>query len=87
MNKGQLVEKIAEDSEISKKDAQKALESFVEVITNELSEGGTVTLIGFGTFKVTNRAARTGRNPQTGESLQIPASKVPSWKASKNLIS
>ena len=85
MNRVELVAAIAEKSELSKKDAEKALKAFTEVVTEELKAGGKVQLVGFGTFEVTDRAAREGRNPQTGESMQIAASKSPKFKAGKAL--
>lgn len=85
MNKGQLVEKIAEGADISKAAAARALDSLVGAVTSELANNGDVALIGFGTFKVSARAARKGRNPQTGAEIQIAASNVPSFKAGKAL--
>jgi len=85
MNKGQLVDKIAEGADITKASAGRALDSIIATITAELASGGDVALIGFGTFKVSDRAARTGRNPQTGAELQIAASKAPGFKAGKAL--
>jgi DNA-binding protein HU-beta len=85
MNKGELIEKIAEGADISKASAGRALDSLMAAVTAELASGGDVALIGFGTFKVSERAARTGRNPQTGAEIQIAAAKVPSFKAGKAL--
>ncbi|GEK10469.1 HU family DNA-binding protein [Pseudoalteromonas sp. McH1-7] len=85
MNKAQLVEKMAADAEISKAAATRALESFTGAVTDTLKEGGSVALVGFGTFTVKERAARTGRNPQTGAEIQIPAANIPSFKAGKGL--
>jgi len=85
MNKGQLVDKIAESADITKASAGRALDSFMAAITSELANGGDVSLVGFGTFKVSDRAARKGRNPQTGAEIQIAAAKVPSFKAGKAL--
>lgn len=85
MNKTELVSAMAEASGLSKKDAEKALKSFEEVITAELVKEGKVQLVGFGTFDVVNRAAREGRNPQTGEPMSIAASKAPRFKAGKAL--
>ena len=85
MNKSQLQEKIAEGADISKAAAGRALDAFVEAVTGSLKKGDDVALVGFGTFKVSNRSARTGRNPQTGETIQIAAAKVPSFKAGKAL--
>ncbi|NQZ82577.1 MAG: HU family DNA-binding protein [Colwellia sp.] len=85
MNKGQLIEKIAEGADISKASAGRALESLISSITAELASGGDVALVGFGTYKVNDRAARVGRNPQTGAEIQIAAAKVPTFKAGKAL--
>ena len=76
---------IAEQAELSKKDAQKALEAFTDIVAKELKDGGQVQVVGFGTFKVSERAAREGRNPQTGETMSIEASKAPKFKAGKAL--
>ena len=83
MNKAELVDAMAKDTGLSKADAQRALESFTTNIGKALKKGGTVSLIGFGTFSVKKRAARTGRNPATGETIKIKASKTPSFKAGK----
>lgn len=80
MNKGELIKAIAEDSEVSKKDAENVLNSFIKLVEKELVEGGKVQLIGFGTFEVIERAARIGRNPSTGEAINIKASKIPKFK-------
>lgn len=85
MNKTELVSAVAELSEISKKDAAKAVDAVFETITNTLKTGERVQLIGFGNFEVRDRAARKGRNPQTGEEIQIAASKVPAFRAGKAL--
>ena len=85
MNKTELVAAMAEQAEISKKDAEKALKAFTDVVEAELKNGGKVQLVGFGTFDVAERAAREGRNPQTGEAMPIPASKAPRFKAGKAL--
>ncbi|NDO46623.1 HU family DNA-binding protein [Clostridium sp. MD294] len=85
MNKSDLVAAMAEKAEMSKKDAEKALKAFEEVVTNELAQDGKVQLVGFGTFEVVERAAREGRNPKTGEPMPIPASKAPRFKAGKAL--
>jgi DNA-binding protein HU-beta len=85
MNKAELVAKIADDAGISKTQANTALDSFIEAITKTLKGGGKVTLVGFGTFSVSKRAARTGRNPQTGEAIKIKAKKVARFKAGKEL--
>ncbi|AUI85696.1 DNA-binding protein HU [Vibrio azureus] len=85
MNKTQLVEQIAENADISKASAGRALDAFVEAVTETLRSGDQVALVGFGTFSVRSRAARTGRNPKTGEAIQISEAKVPSFKAGKAL--
>lgn len=85
MNKSELIDRIADQADISKSQAERALTAATEQITNELAGGGTVSLVGFGTFQVKARAARTGRNPQTGEALELPATKAPSFKAGKAL--
>ena len=85
MNKTELVAKIAEKAEIKKVDAEKALKAFEEAVTAELVAGGEVRLVGFGTFEVTERAARTGKNPQTGKEIKIAACKAPKFKAGKAL--
>jgi len=85
MNKAELVSAIASKADITKKDAEKFLGAFVDVITSELAEGGKVQLVGFGTFDVAERAEREGRNPQTGKPMKIPASKAPRFKVGKAL--
>ena len=85
MNKTELIKNVAQNAEISKKEATVVVQTVVESITNALAAGEKVQLIGFGTFEVRERAARTGRNPQTGEEMQIAASKVPAFKAGKEL--
>lgn len=85
MNKTELVVAVAEQADISKKDAEKALKAFVDVVTEEMKKGEKVQLVGFGTFEVSERAAREGRNPQTGETMTIAASKAPKFKAGKAL--
>ena len=85
MNKADLVDAIAAKAELSKKDAEKALKAFEEVVTEELTNNGKVQLVGFGTFEVSERAERMGRNPQTGEDMIIAASKAPKFKAGKAL--
>ncbi len=85
MNKTELVAAIAEKAELTKKDAESALGAMVDAITQALAQGDKVQLIGFGTFEVKNRAARTGRNPQTNETIEIAASKYPVFKAGKAL--
>ena len=85
MNKSELINHIATSAGLTKAQATAALQAFETSVIDTLANGGEVTLIGFGTFKVTDRAARTGRNPKTGEELQISASKVPTFKAGKAL--
>ena len=85
MNKTELVDAIAKKADLSKKDAEGALKAFTEIVGSSLKKGDKVTLIGFGTFEVGKRAARTGKNPQTGEAIKIPASKAPRFKAGKAL--
>jgi DNA-binding protein HU-beta len=85
MNKSELIAKIAEDAGITRSQANTALDSFVEAVTKTLKGGGKVTLVGFGTFSVSKRAARNGRNPQTGEAIKIKARKVARFKAGKEL--
>lgn len=85
MNKTELVAAIADKAELSKKDAEKALKAFTEVVADELKKGEKIQLVGFGTFEVTERAERIGRNPQTGEEMTIAASKSPKFKAGKAL--
>ena len=85
MNKTELVAAMAEQAELSKKDSEKALKAFIDVVTEELKKGEKIQLVGFGTFEVTERAAREGRNPLTGEKMQIKASKAPKVKAGKAL--
>lgn len=85
MNKANLIDFIAEQADLTKKQAADALDALTLTITDALSHGEDVSLIGFGTFKISERAARTGRNPKTGEAIQIRASKMPSFKAGKAL--
>lgn len=85
MTKADLISAIANETGFSKKDSETALGSVLGSITNSLQSGNEVRLVGFGTFKVSDRAARTGRNPRTGESIEIKASKVPTFKAGKEL--
>ncbi len=85
MNKTELVAAIADKAGLQKKDAEKALAAFTEVVTETLKNGDKIQLVGFGTFEVSERAARTGRNPQTGEEMIIAASKAPKFKAGKAL--
>lgn len=85
MNKTELVNAVAESTQLSKKDATKAVDSVFSAITDALKEGGKVQLVGFGNFEVRERSARKGRNPQTGEEISIAASKVPAFKPGKAL--
>ena len=85
MNKSELVDSIAEQSGLSKAQAEKALAATIETVTDTLRKGNSISLVGFGTFSVKDRAARTGRNPQTGEPIQIKAAKVAGFKVGKLL--
>lgn len=85
MNKEMLITAIAEKTEMTKIQSEKALKAFIDVVTEEMKKGEKVQLVGFGTFEVTERAERQGRNPSTGESMVIPASKSPKFKAGKVL--
>ena len=85
MNKTELVAAIAEKAGLSKKDAEAALKAFAEAVEQELVQGGKVQLVGFGTFEVSERPARQGRNPKTGEAMEIAAAKAPKFKAGKAL--
>ena len=85
MNRTELIAAMAEKTELSKKDAEKALKAFTDVVAEELKKGEKIQLVGFGTFEVSERAAREGRNPQTGAVMKIPASKAPKFKAGKAL--
>ncbi|WP_449538136.1 HU family DNA-binding protein [Ferdinandcohnia sp. Marseille-Q9671] len=85
MNKTELISAVAESAELSKKDATKAVDAVFEAVQDALSSGDKVQLIGFGNFEVRERAARKGRNPQTGEEIEIAASKVPAFKPGKAL--
>ncbi|MEE1314804.1 MAG: HU family DNA-binding protein [Faecalimonas sp.] len=85
MNRTELVAAMAEKANLSKKDAEAALKAFTEVVAADLKKGGKVQLVGFGTFEVSERAAREGRNPQTGATMKIAASKAPKFKAGKAL--
>jgi len=85
MNKSELVSAIATKADLSKKEAEAALKAFTEVVAEELVKGEKIQLGGFGTFEVSERAARTGRNPQTGKEMKIDASKAPKFKAGKAL--
>jgi|TARA_Y200000002_G_C22305849_1_gene506437 DNA-binding protein HU-beta len=85
MNKNDLVSKVSDETGLSKSDSAKAVDSVIEAITSELKSGGDVRLVGFGTFLVTKRKATTGRNPQTGAEIKIPAANVPKFRAGKSL--
>ena len=85
MNKTELVAAMAKDTNLSKKDVEAVLKSFIDVVTDELKKGEKIQLVGFGTFEVSTRAAREGRNPQTGKEMKIKASKAPKFKAGKAL--
>ena len=85
MNKTELVAAMAKETQLAKKDVEAVLKSFIDVVSEELKKGEKVQLVGFGTFEVSKRAAREGRNPQTGETMQISASKAPKFKAGKAL--
>ncbi len=85
MNKSELIMKVAEDADISKAKAEAAVNALINSVTEELKAGGAAALTGFGTFHVKERAARTGRNPQTGENIQIAAANIPGFKAGKGL--
>ena len=86
MNKTELVAAISEKTELTKKDSEKALKALIDVVAEELKKGEKVQLVGFGTFEVSERAARTGKNPQTGAEIKIAACKAPKFKAGKALI-
>ena len=86
MNKGELIEAVAKDAGISKALAGKVLDSAIDAITKSLSKGDRVALVGFGTFSVSARKARSGRNPQTGKEIKIPATKVAKFKAGNKLV-
>ena len=85
MNRVELIAAMAEKAELSKKDAEKALKAFTEVVAEELTKGEKIQLVGFGTFEVSERPAREGRNPRSGETMTIAASKAPKFKAGKAL--
>ena len=85
MNKAELVDSVASSANLSKADAGRAVDAFVDSVTKALKKGQQVAVVGFGTFSVKNRAARSGRNPRTGETIRIAASKVPGFKAGKAL--
>ncbi|MDB4894599.1 MAG: non-specific DNA-binding protein [Firmicutes bacterium] len=85
MNKQELVASVAEKANLTKKDAEKAINAVVDSIKTALNQGEKVSLVGFGTFEVRTRAARSGRNPQTGDTIKIPAGKVPAFRPGKEL--
>ncbi|MBD9435677.1 HU family DNA-binding protein [Pseudoxanthomonas sp. PXM03] len=85
MNKTELIDAVADEAEVSKAEAGRAVDAVISSITKALKKGDTVTLVGFGTFQVRKRAARTGRNPKTGDTIKIKASKNPAFKAGKAL--
>jgi DNA-binding protein HU-beta len=85
LNKQELVASVAEKSDLTKKDAEKAINAVIESIKTALNQGDKVSLVGFGTFEVRTRAARSGRNPQTGDTIKIPAGKVPAFRPGKEL--
>lgn len=85
MNKSELIDAVANAADLSKSDASKAVDAVTDAIAGELSRGGQVSIVGFGTFSVKHRAARQGRNPKTGEAIHIPASNAPGFKAGKAL--
>jgi DNA-binding protein HU-beta len=85
MNKSELIEAVASAADLTKADAGRAIDATVAAITNTLSKGDSLSLIGFGTFSISHRAARAGRNPRTGETIQIKAAKLPKFKAGKAL--
>ena len=85
MNKTELIEAIAKEASLSKKDAEAALNAYTSVVTKTLKKGDKITLVGFGTFEVRKRAARKGKNPQNGEAIKIKAAKVPAFKPGKGL--
>ena len=85
MNKSDLIDEMAENGGMSKADAGRALDAFVDAVTRQLKYGNSISLVGFGTFSVKHRKARMGRNPRTGQAIQIASSNVPSFKAGKGL--
>jgi DNA-binding protein HU-beta len=85
MNKKEMIEQIAQGADLTKAQAEQALNAFTDAVTKEMANGGSLALTGFGTFQVKERAARSGRNPQTGETIQIAAAKIPGFKAGKVL--
>ena len=87
MNRKALVDAVAEKTGLSKKDTDSFITGFIEAVVDELKDGGSVNLVGFGSFRVTERQARTARNPRTGETVEVPARKAPAFKAGKELKS
>ena len=85
MNRTELISVMSENANMTKVDAEKALKAFIDTVTEELKNGGKIQLVGFGSFEVVERAARTGRNPKDGSTIQIPASKSPKFKAGRSL--
>jgi len=85
MNKAQLIDAMASEANLTKADAKKALDAFINTTSNSLKKGDRLSLVGFGSFSISNRAARTGRNPKTGAEMQIPAKKVVKFKAGSEL--
>ncbi|NOT83897.1 MAG: HU family DNA-binding protein [Methylococcaceae bacterium] len=85
MNKSELIDAMADASKLTKADAGRALDGFIKAVSDELGKGGSVALVGFGTFAIKERAERKGRNPQTGVEITIKAAKIPSFKAGKTL--
>lgn len=85
MNKTELIDAVAESADLSKAEASRAVDAFINTVTSTLKNGDPVTVVGFGTFEVRDRAARQGRNPQTGETIEIKASRAPAFKAGKAL--
>jgi DNA-binding protein HU-beta len=85
LTKTDLIDKVANDTELTKKDSDQAIDAFISAISEALAKGEKVTLVGFGSFEVRKRAARQGRNPQTGKAIDIPAREVPAFKAGKDL--
>ena len=83
MNKSELIDTVASSADLSRADATRAVDAVLDTVTESLRKGDSVALVGFGTFEVRERAARSGRNPQTGETIQIKASKAPAFKAGK----
>jgi len=87
MNKSELINAMSEETGLTKVDCKKSVEAFVNIVSNELKDGGKVALVGFGTFSISERQARTGRNPQTGKEIEIPAKNAVKFKAGSELSS